>query len=532
MPSVRPSSDPTSGPTGGPSGGPTSGPTGEDTNPPDYYWTPLVTPTSGQTSGPTSGPTSMPSNGPSLMPSAMPMAPSSAPTSGPSYGPTFGPTSGPTAGPTTSGPRSDPTVSPTASLRGGPTKTQTSSPTSGTTSRPTSGYTSDPTSGTLSGPTSVSEDKKKRRLPEKKDFTHDTPTVDNVVAVHGVLGLALGLGMALGLLGTYMKHTKAKRKRNRRPLPDRPQYIAGKPTKDDVVAGRGGGSNNHPGNDDYWKIILANRESYKTSKTNGDKTRLAEEILDFIKSKNGRFLQKEKGEMERWFLLTDKVAISKVKQTLRDTYIPTWARNGLRVSVKGLVDKDGCDKTGIIIAVADDRWKIRLDIDKALVYICNDCQKHCIPTNSQSKDPVTQEVIRTMKEFDNAHACELCDNEWVCIGHDSDEDAQHENERPNDCFTSNLVGPSNSLPLGSYGAIENVLTGIHSLSDPEDDVSSKPALNLNLDGIHPSYTTFASIPLNNTNDSELCDLDDSQPSDLDLGNDFVRWMESWFRDAS
>ena len=57
-------------------------------------------------------------------------------------------------------------------------------------------------------------------------------------------------------------------------------------------------------------------------------------------------------------------------------------------------------------------------------------------------------------------------------------------------------------------------------------------VNLNLDGIHPSYTTFASIPLNNTNDSELFDLDDSQPSDLDLGNDFVQWIESWFQDVS
>ena len=207
-----------------------------------------------------------------------------------------------------------------------------------------------------------------------------------------------------------------------------------------------------------------------------------------------------------------------------------WARQGLRVSVKGLVDKDGCDKTGIIIAVADDRWKIRLDVDKDLVYICNDCQKHCIPTTSQSKDPVTQEVIRTMKEFDNAHACELCDNEWVCIGHDSDEDALHANERPNDCFTSNLVDPRNSLPLGSYGAIENVITGINplvSLLDQEDAVSSKPALNLNLDGIHPSYTTFASIPFNKTNGCELFGLDDSQPSDLDRGNDFVQWIELW-----
>ena len=99
------------------------------------------------------------------------------------------------------------------------------------------------------------------------------------------------------------KHSPAKQKRNRRStkkrirrvIPEEKEYIDGMPTIKDVVAGRGGGSNSHPGNRAYWQIILPNRELYKKSQTNEDQTRVAQEIVDFTKSKSGRFLQKEKG---------------------------------------------------------------------------------------------------------------------------------------------------------------------------------------------------------------------------------------------
>ena len=94
-------------------------------------------------------------------------------------------------------------------------------------------------------------------------------------------------------------------------IPEEKEYIDAMPTIKDVVAGRGGGSNNHPGNLAYWQKILTNRELYKNSKTNEDKTRVAQEIVDFIKSKSGRFLQKEKGVGERWFVLPGNIVIFK-----------------------------------------------------------------------------------------------------------------------------------------------------------------------------------------------------------------------------
>ena len=62
------------------------------------------------------------------------------------------------------------------------------------------------------------------------------------------------------------------------------------------------------------------------AKTIQAKNAVAQKIVDSIKSTNGRFLQKEKGEKGRWFELPPKVAIAKVKQALRDKYVPVWMK--------------------------------------------------------------------------------------------------------------------------------------------------------------------------------------------------------------
>ena len=77
----------------------------------------------------------------------------------------------------------------------------------------------------------------------------------------------------------------------------------------------------------YWRKILAKRDLYKQSTTNEDKTLVAQTIVDLIKSETGRFLQKEK-KTELWFELPDEVAMSKVKQALRDKHVPKWFKDG------------------------------------------------------------------------------------------------------------------------------------------------------------------------------------------------------------
>ena len=51
---------------------------------------------------------------------------------------------------------------------------------------------------------------------------------------------------------------------------------------------------------------------------------MAQEIVDSINA-SGRFLQKEKGS-EEWFVLPNTIALCKVKQALRDEYVPIFAR--------------------------------------------------------------------------------------------------------------------------------------------------------------------------------------------------------------
>lgn len=125
--------------------------------------------------------------------------------------------------------------------------------------------------------------------------------------------------------------TKAKKpirkRRPRRELPAdlSPYYIADwdRPTDLDVVAGRGGGANNHEGNKRYWRRILEERPGYKQlgKNDNAEKNEIARAIYDFILSTGGRFLQLEKAT-QKWFNIPERISLDKVKQALRDEYIP------------------------------------------------------------------------------------------------------------------------------------------------------------------------------------------------------------------
>jgi len=93
-----------------------------------------------------------------------------------------------------------------------------------------------------------------------------------------------------------------------------------------VVGGRGGGANHHPGNQNYWMKVLCSRSSYRSSKNDKEKTDIAQRIIDDIESEGGRFVQRDGNDPEkRWFNLPNKVILAKVKQALRDQYIPLWA---------------------------------------------------------------------------------------------------------------------------------------------------------------------------------------------------------------
>merc|ERR1711988_890822 len=72
-------------------------------------------------------------------------------------------------------------------------------------------------------------------------------------------------------------------------VPKHKQYVT--PNKDlDVLSGRGGRSNHWPGNKRYREEI-ENRKAWYKLVDKDDKTKLAQDLVDYIKTYKGRFLQ-------------------------------------------------------------------------------------------------------------------------------------------------------------------------------------------------------------------------------------------------
>lgn len=83
----------------------------------------------------------------------------------------------------------------------------------------------------------------------------------------------------------------------------------------DVLFGRGGGTNIHPGNVTFRKMIEAKRNDYLMASKN-DKPDISRSIVCAIRQTNGRFLQKDE-ETQLWFEVGDDSAREKTSQALR-----------------------------------------------------------------------------------------------------------------------------------------------------------------------------------------------------------------------
>ena len=118
--------------------------------------------------------------------------------------------------------------------------------------------------------------------------------------------------------------------RPRRVIPEEKVFIdETEPRDTDVVSGRGGRSNNHPGNRKHWLIMLQHRQIYNACGKTDDveKNRIAQMVVDYVyNEQGGRYVQRDK-ETGRWFILPNKVALEKVKQGLRDKHVPDWVKD-------------------------------------------------------------------------------------------------------------------------------------------------------------------------------------------------------------
>jgi len=111
-----------------------------------------------------------------------------------------------------------------------------------------------------------------------------------------------------------LKKKPCKRK-SRKIIPDVKEYVEF--IQKDVLFGRGGRSNHHPGNKIYRDIVTAQQNHYRGCDKN-EKTKVAQGIVDHIQNKvGGRFLEMDR-VAKRWFLVPNVVARRKVGQALRE----------------------------------------------------------------------------------------------------------------------------------------------------------------------------------------------------------------------
>jgi len=107
------------------------------------------------------------------------------------------------------------------------------------------------------------------------------------------------------------------------PTSPRKEHVAVPPSKEgikfysrnDVLCGRGGGTNVHPGNRRFRDLINANRRAYLKARKN-DKPAISRSIVRTIRDMNGRFLKKDE-KLGLWFEIGDDGAREKTSQALR-----------------------------------------------------------------------------------------------------------------------------------------------------------------------------------------------------------------------
>ena len=85
----------------------------------------------------------------------------------------------------------------------------------------------------------------------------------------------------------------------------------------DVLCGRGGRSNHHPGNKLYRKAVKDMRDSYRNAEDKRVKANISRVIVDRVYAYGGRFLKKD--EEDNYYILSKSDAQKKTSQALRET---------------------------------------------------------------------------------------------------------------------------------------------------------------------------------------------------------------------
>lgn len=90
----------------------------------------------------------------------------------------------------------------------------------------------------------------------------------------------------------------------------------------DILSGRGGKSNHHPGNKRFRQVVEEMKEKYRVTNVKTDKTALSKAIVAYVDGYGGRFLKKI--SPGKWRLMTTSESRKKTSQALRETKELKW----------------------------------------------------------------------------------------------------------------------------------------------------------------------------------------------------------------
>jgi hypothetical protein len=91
----------------------------------------------------------------------------------------------------------------------------------------------------------------------------------------------------------------------------------------DVLCGRGGRSNHHPGNKRYRHVVSEMKMMYRRSEAKTIKTDLSRAIVEHCCNYGGRFIKND-SKSGRYYVLTKAEARKKTSQALRETKALKW----------------------------------------------------------------------------------------------------------------------------------------------------------------------------------------------------------------
>merc|ERR1711935_491614 len=121
---------------------------------------------------------------------------------------------------------------------------------------------------------------------------------------------------------------KRKRKKRSKLVPEHKTYV--ETTQHDVLLGRGGKSNHHPGNKRYREEVENFRPLYASLITDEEKTSMSQALVDVMERMGGRFLEEDKIKdvltnkviSQGWYVVPNIVARRKASQALREDSDP------------------------------------------------------------------------------------------------------------------------------------------------------------------------------------------------------------------